>query len=116
MLVPPSADKQTLAVALLPSCAQVAYIPDRRPSTPSWMHDFAATDNYVALIEPPLYMSLGSMMFGKLSGSVSHLFMDWRPEDEVKVYLVPLNGGVSGLNALMDAVPRDTSMLDHVTQ
>lgn len=63
------------------------------------MHDFAATDNYVALIEPPLYMSLNSMLFGELSGSVTHLFMNWKPEDEVTVYLVPLNGGVSGQGA-----------------
>lgn len=40
-------------------------------------------------------MSLQSMLFGKLAGGVSHLFMNWNPQDQVKVYLVPLNGGVS---------------------
>lgn len=34
----------------------VAYIPDRHWLTPSWMHDFAATDKYAVLIEQPLYM------------------------------------------------------------
>lgn len=72
---------------------QVGYVADRRPLSPSWLHDFAATDNYAVLLEQPLYMSLASLLLGT---PATHLFMNWLPQDEVKVHLVPLDGsGVS---------------------
>lgn len=68
---------------------QVAFVPDRRPLSPAWLHDFAATDKYAVIIEHPLYMSLASLLLGT---AASHLFMNWLPEDGVKVHVVALDG------------------------
>eukprot|EP00775_Hariotina_reticulata_P013764 gene13764-13883_t len=68
---------------------QVGFVADRRPFSPAWMHDFAATDKYAVLLEQPLYMNLASLTLGT---SASHLFMDWAPEDDVLVHLVALDG------------------------
>lgn len=46
------------------------------------------------LIEQPLYMSLASLL---LNTPASHLFMNWLPDDEVKVHLVALDGSKVGL-------------------
>jgi len=51
---------------------QVGFVADRRPFSPAWMHDFAATDKYAVLLEQPLYMNLASLTLGT---SASHLFM-----------------------------------------
>ncbi|KAF6266758.1 carotenoid oxygenase [Scenedesmus sp. NREL 46B-D3] len=72
---------------------QLAFVPDRRPLSPAWLHDFAATDKYAVLLEQPLYMSLASLLLGS---TASHLFMNWQPQDEVLVHVVPLDG--SGLH------------------
>jgi carlactone synthase/all-trans-10'-apo-beta-carotenal 13,14-cleaving dioxygenase len=68
---------------------QLAFVPDRRPLSPAWLHDFAATDKYAVLLEQPLYMSLASLLLGS---PASHLFMNWLPQDETRVHLVPLDG------------------------
>jgi hypothetical protein len=89
------ADPQSCC-CLFPVCstaAQLAFVPDRHPLSPAWLHDFATTDKYAVLLEQPLYMSLASLLLG--SGA-SHLFMNWQPQDEMRVHLVPLDGsGVS---------------------
>lgn len=72
---------------------QLAFVPDRRPLSPAWLHDFAATEQYAVLLEQPLYMSLASLLLGS---PASHLFMDWAPQDEMRVHVVALDGsGVS---------------------
>eukprot|EP00878_Enallax_costatus_P013309 GHUV01013914.1.p1 GENE.GHUV01013914.1~~GHUV01013914.1.p1 ORF type:complete len:366 (+),score=113.14 GHUV01013914.1:1044-2141(+) len=68
---------------------EVAFVPDRRPLSPAWLHDFAATDKYAVILEHPLYMSLASLLLGT---AASHLFMNWMPQDEVKVRVVALDG------------------------
>jgi len=77
----------------------VAFIPDRRKMSPTWVHDFAATDDgYAVIVEPPLYMNLASLMIGGdrqrkggiVPGASDFVFMDWRPEDGVRVAVVPL--------------------------
>ncbi|WIA29067.1 hypothetical protein OEZ86_011578 [Tetradesmus obliquus] len=68
---------------------QLAFVPDRRPLSPAWLHDFAATEQYAVLLEQPLYMSLASLLLGS---PASHLFMDWAPQDEMRVHVVALDG------------------------
>jgi carotenoid cleavage dioxygenase-like enzyme len=83
-------------VAPVPVCtaAQLAFVPDRHPLSPAWLHDFATTEQYAVLLEQPLYMSLASLLLGS---AASHLFMNWQPQDEMRVHLVPLDGSaVSG--------------------
>lgn len=46
-------------------------MPDRRPLSPAWVHDFASTDKYAVIIEHPLYMNLGSLL---VNSPASHIF------------------------------------------
>jgi carlactone synthase/all-trans-10'-apo-beta-carotenal 13,14-cleaving dioxygenase len=80
---------------------QLAFVPDRRPLSPAWLHDFAATDKYAVLLEQPLYMSLASLLLGS---PASHLFMNWQPQDEMRVHLVPLDGSGVSTHAAARAV------------
>lgn len=73
----------------------MAFVPDRRPLSPAWLHDFAATDKYAVILEHPLYMSLASLLLGT---AASHLFMNWMPQDEVKISVVALDGSKVGLS------------------
>lgn len=50
---------------------QVAFVADRHPMSPAWVHDFAATDKYAIIIEHPLYMQLGSLL---LNTPATHIF------------------------------------------
>jgi hypothetical protein len=52
---------------------QVAFVPDRHPMSPAWVHDFAATDKYAVIIEHPLYMQLGSLL---LNTPATHIFSE----------------------------------------
>jgi len=68
---------------------KVAYIPDRNPMSPVWVHDFPATEQHAVIVEYPLYMNLSSLMFNTKS---DYLFMNWKPEDGTLVHLVTLDG------------------------
>jgi carlactone synthase/all-trans-10'-apo-beta-carotenal 13,14-cleaving dioxygenase len=85
----------------------VAFLPDRRAMSPTWVHDFVATEDYAVIVEPPIYMNLASLMLGGdrqpkkgvVPGASDFVFMDWKPEDGVRVALVPLKkhkGGDGG--------------------
>ncbi len=52
---------------------QVAFVRDRHPMSPAWVHDFAATDKYAVIIEHPLYMQLGSLL---LDTPATHIFSE----------------------------------------
>jgi carlactone synthase/all-trans-10'-apo-beta-carotenal 13,14-cleaving dioxygenase len=67
----------------------VAFVADRRPLSPAWLHDFPANDEYAVIVENPLYMSLGSLLFGSPR---PYVFMDWKPEDGTRVTVVRLDG------------------------
>lgn len=68
---------------------ELAFVADRRPLTPAWLHDFPATDQYAVIVEHPLYISLGSLLFGSPR---PYVFMDWAPEDGTKITVVRLDG------------------------
>jgi carotenoid cleavage dioxygenase-like enzyme len=51
----------------------VAFIPDTDPTSPSWVHDLAATDNYAVILETPLLFNMPSLIFGGGYGHVSEL-------------------------------------------
>ncbi|KAI8476369.1 MAG: carotenoid oxygenase [Monoraphidium minutum] len=68
---------------------QVAFVKDRRPMTPAWLHDFPSNDDYAVIIEHPLYINLGSLLFATPR---PYVFMDWAPEDGTKITVVRLDG------------------------
>lgn len=68
---------------------QVAFIKDRHALTPTWIHDFAISGKYIILCETPLYMNMASLMTGSPE---PYIFMNWKPEEEVLVHVVPLDG------------------------
>ncbi|KXZ54301.1 hypothetical protein GPECTOR_5g387 [Gonium pectorale] len=68
---------------------QVAFVRDRDPLAPCWVHDMAATANYLVIVEPPLFMNLGALMTGAQRPFV---FMDWKPEAGSRVHVVSLSG------------------------
>eukprot|EP00775_Hariotina_reticulata_P005847 gene5847-6088_t len=68
---------------------KIAYIPDRHPLTPAWMHDLIATERHVLLIEQPLYMNFLCMLAGV---DLDAVWMRWRPEEGVRLHLVALDG------------------------
>jgi carotenoid cleavage dioxygenase-like enzyme len=52
----------------------VAFVPDRKPSSPAWVHDFGATPRHVVIIEHPLYMNLSSLL---VNAPATHTFSAW---------------------------------------
>lgn len=62
---------------------------DRDPLAPAWVHDMAATDDYVIICEMPLHFHMPSLLLG---GSREYGFMDWRPETGTRIHVVPLDG------------------------
>ncbi|KIY98414.1 Carotenoid cleavage dioxygenase 8 [Monoraphidium neglectum] len=79
---------------------EVAFVADRRPLTPAWLHDFPSTDDYAVIIEHPLYINLGSLLFGNPR---PYVFMDWQPEDGTRITVVRLDG--SEPQRVFDAPP-----------
>lgn len=60
-------------------CWQVAFVADRRPMSPAWVHDFASTDKYAIIVEHPLYMQLGSLL---LNTPATHIFSEFATPGE----------------------------------
>jgi len=57
---------------------------------PCWVHDLAVTRDHVVIVEPPMFISLPSLM--SLAES-DYVFMDWKPEMGTRVHVVPLSQG-----------------------
>jgi len=77
---------------------QVAYIPDRDPLNPAWVHDFAVTGRHAVIFEMPLLFNMPALMLGE--NNRDHLFMDWKPELGTRIHVVALDGsGVKSYNA-----------------
>ncbi|KXZ54273.1 hypothetical protein GPECTOR_5g361 [Gonium pectorale] len=68
---------------------QVAFVRDRDPLAPCWVHDMAATANHLIIVEPPIFMSMPSLVLG---ASRQFAFMDWKPELGTRVHVVALDG------------------------
>ncbi|KAG2488934.1 hypothetical protein HYH03_012555 [Edaphochlamys debaryana] len=68
---------------------QIAFIRDRDPAAPCWIHDMAATDRHLVIVEPPIYINMQSLVVGT---PCPHAFMDWRPETGTRVHVVALDG------------------------
>mmetsp|Transcript_40285 Transcript_40285/g.89470 ORF Transcript_40285/g.89470 Transcript_40285/m.89470 type:complete len:546 (-) Transcript_40285:771-2408(-) len=68
---------------------QIAFIKDRNPLAPGWVHDIAVTPNHLVIIEPPIFFNMPSLMLGS---ETDHIFMDWKPEQGTQVHVVPLDG------------------------
>ena len=58
------------------------------PIPPSFVHDFAVTDDYLVFLVPPLRMRLLRQLFG--FGRFCDNF-DWRPAEGVEVLVVPID-------------------------
>eukprot|EP00798_Chlamydomonas_sp_ICE-L_P018170 gene18170-24602_t len=69
---------------------QIAYIPDRKPEAPSWVHDIALSENHVIICETPAFFNMGVLTFG---GTAQYGVVDWEPELGTRIHVVPLNGG-----------------------
>jgi carlactone synthase/all-trans-10'-apo-beta-carotenal 13,14-cleaving dioxygenase len=76
---------------------EIAFIADRNPLAPAWVHDFAISEHYAIICETPLYFSMPSLVLGT---STDYTFMDWKPQDGTRVHVVPLDG--SGVRAWLD--------------
>ncbi|KAG2434985.1 hypothetical protein HYH02_011984 [Chlamydomonas schloesseri] len=68
---------------------QIAFIRDRDPFAPCWVHDMAVTRSHLVVVESPLHMNLTALMTG---GSRPYVFMDWRPEAGTRVHVIALDG------------------------
>jgi len=69
---------------------KIAYIPHKRPMSPSWIHDFPGNSEYVVIPEMPFYFNLASLMFGTKG---THLFLDWIPEDKTRLHVIEMATG-----------------------
>eukprot|EP00884_Botryococcus_braunii_P018940 jgi/Botrbrau1/572/Bobra.0010s0038.1 len=67
----------------------LAKIPARSPTSPSWVHDFPATPNYVIVPETPVTFNMGVL----LGGSPKYGLLDWQKDMPTLFHVVPLNGG-----------------------
>ena len=68
----------------------VARVALAEPFAPSWMHDFAATENHALLCEWPIRFDMSRMLLG--NGSAPTPF-DWRGDAPTRLHLVRLSDG-----------------------
>lgn len=76
-------------------------IPHRRIFSPSWIHDFPASQQHAVLPQTPLYFDLPSLIFGGLKQPNSshtmdenfYFFMKWRREDGSLLRAVRIKDG-----------------------
>ena len=69
---------------------------DRDPLNPCWVHDIAATQRHLIIVETPLFMDMPSLVTG---APAPYIFMGWRPQEGTRVLVVALDG--SGVRALI---------------
>lgn len=63
------------------------YYRDRHPLAPAWVHDMCMTDNYLVIVEPPLYFNVPALLLGT---EREFVFMDWQAKDGTCVHVVSL--------------------------
>ncbi|GLI62522.1 hypothetical protein VaNZ11_005179 [Volvox africanus] len=68
---------------------QIAFIRDRNPLAPCWVHDMAITTSHLVVLEQPLFFNMGSLVLGY---SRPFAFMDWNPEAGTRVHVIALDG------------------------
>ncbi|GLC41991.1 hypothetical protein PLESTB_001056200 [Pleodorina starrii] len=68
---------------------QIAFVRDRDPLAPCWVHDMAISSHHLVVVEPPLFMSMSSLVLGEPR---QYTFMDWRPEEGTRVHVIALDG------------------------
>ncbi|GIL69978.1 hypothetical protein Vretifemale_809 [Volvox reticuliferus] len=68
---------------------QIAFIRDRNPVSPCWVHDMAITTSHLVVVEPPLFINMNSLVLGE---STPFVFMDWNPEAGTRVHVIALDG------------------------
>ncbi|KAG2488935.1 hypothetical protein HYH03_012556 [Edaphochlamys debaryana] len=68
---------------------KIAFVKDRDPAAPCWIHDMAATDRHLVIVEPPLYFAMRALL---LNTRAPYVFADWRPETGTRVHVVALDG------------------------
>ena len=84
---------------------EIAFIPDRNPASPAWVHDFAVTENHVVIVETPIFVNIASMTFGI---ETDYAFsMEWKPQEGTRVFVVPLKSppGVESAPVLSYSAP-----------
>lgn len=59
------------------------------PLSMTWVHDFPATDKYVAIIETPGRYDVRALLSNQLS---EYALLKWAAEDDTIIHLVPLDG------------------------
>ncbi|MEW5298336.1 MAG: hypothetical protein WDW36_001474 [Sanguina aurantia] len=69
---------------------QIAFIKDRHPLAPAWVHDMCMTANHLVIVEPPLYFNMPSLLLGT---EREFQFLDWQPKDGTRVHVVSLKDG-----------------------
>eukprot|EP00884_Botryococcus_braunii_P007534 jgi/Botrbrau1/16782/Bobra.150_2s0016.2 len=70
-------------------CTALANIAARSPMSPSWVHDFPVTQNYVVVPDTPVTYNIGAFL-GK---SAAYCVFDWQKDLPSLFHLVPINGG-----------------------
>ncbi|PNW86115.1 hypothetical protein CHLRE_02g073900v5 [Chlamydomonas reinhardtii] len=68
---------------------QIAFIRDRDPLAPCWVHDMAVTRTHLVVVEAPVFINMQSLVLGEPR---PYVFMDWRPEDGTRVHVIALDG------------------------
>ncbi|MEW5309016.1 MAG: hypothetical protein WDW38_000930 [Sanguina aurantia] len=69
---------------------EIAFIRDRHPLAPAWVHDMCMTANHLVIVEPPLYFNVPALLLGI---EREFVFMDWQPKDSTCVHVVSLQDG-----------------------
>ncbi|EFJ39481.1 hypothetical protein VOLCADRAFT_108622 [Volvox carteri f. nagariensis] len=68
---------------------RIAFIGDRDPVAPCWVHDMAITSSSLVVVEPPLFFNMASLIIGTKR---PYAFMDWKPEAGSRVHVIALDG------------------------
>ncbi|EFJ42683.1 hypothetical protein VOLCADRAFT_107173 [Volvox carteri f. nagariensis] len=68
---------------------KIAFIRDRNPWAPCWVHDMAITSSSLVVVETPLFISMASLILGTKR---PYAFMDWKPEAGSRVHVIALDG------------------------
>ncbi|KAG2425931.1 hypothetical protein HXX76_013305 [Chlamydomonas incerta] len=68
---------------------QIAFIRDRDPFAPCWVHDMSVTRSHLVVVESPVFINMQSLVLGEPR---PYVFMDWRPEAGTRVHVIALDG------------------------
>lgn len=70
---------------------EIAFIKDRSPLSPAWVHDLACSDKHAIIVEHPMFISMARMALGGADEDGTSSFLEWKPEAETRVHVVPLD-------------------------